>query len=192
MLHHINELDVIPQLQIADTSRTSGDISSGGLHYSDGHGHIPEVCQNSVSAVVGNPESMVLPSAMHSDKEKFPQVGRPRTRPQRERCEWHYHLGGVRHCRVPLGAELKEVLEVAYVSRVMSKNFRKEGQPEKERLAKITGMDIDKVQEWFKNRRKKDRLLQERAMGRNLPKCHRSRKSTTSETTVTEPNIMPL
>ncbi|CAI8003619.1 hypothetical protein GBAR_LOCUS3696 [Geodia barretti] len=43
MLHHINELDVIPQLQIADTSRTSGDISSGGLHYSDGHGHIPEV-----------------------------------------------------------------------------------------------------------------------------------------------------
>jgi hypothetical protein len=36
-------------------------------------------------------------------------------------------------------------LQVAYVSRVMSKNFRKEGQPEKERLAKITGMDIDKV-----------------------------------------------
>ena len=27
----------------------------------------------------------------------------------------------------------------------MSKNFRKEGQPEKERIAKITGMDIDKV-----------------------------------------------
>ena len=27
----------------------------------------------------------------------------------------------------------------------MSKNFRKEGQPEKERIAKITGMDIDKA-----------------------------------------------
>ena len=27
----------------------------------------------------------------------------------------------------------------------MSKNFRKEGQPEKERIARITGMDIDKV-----------------------------------------------
>ena len=27
----------------------------------------------------------------------------------------------------------------------MSKNFRKEGQPEKERIAYITGMDLDKV-----------------------------------------------
>ena len=39
-------------------------------------------------------------------------LGRPRTRPTRERSEWHYHLGGVRHCRVPLSADLKEVLEV--------------------------------------------------------------------------------
>ena len=27
----------------------------------------------------------------------------------------------------------------------MSKNFRKEGQPEKERIARIAGMDMDKV-----------------------------------------------
>ena len=27
----------------------------------------------------------------------------------------------------------------------MSKNFRKEGQPEKERIARISGMDMDKV-----------------------------------------------
>ena len=27
----------------------------------------------------------------------------------------------------------------------MSKNFRKEGQPEKERLTKVIGMDMDKV-----------------------------------------------
>ena len=47
--------------------------------------------------------------------------------------------------RVPLSAELKEVLEVAYVSRVMSKNFRKEGQPEKERIAHISGMELEKV-----------------------------------------------
>lgn len=47
--------------------------------------------------------------------------------------------------RVPLSAEMKEVLEVAYVSRVMSKNFRREGQPEKERLAQITGMELEKV-----------------------------------------------
>lgn len=40
------------------------------------------------------------------------------------------------HCSAP---------QVAYVSRIMSKNFRKEGQPEKERIARITGMDIDKV-----------------------------------------------
>ena len=50
--------------------------------------------------------------------------------------------------RVPLSPELKEVLEVAYVSRIMSKNFRKEGQPEKERIARITGMEFDKVA-WF-------------------------------------------
>ena len=31
------------------------------------------------------------------------------------------------------------------MSRIMSKNFRKEGQPEKERIARITGMDLDKV-----------------------------------------------
>ena len=49
------------------------------------------------------------------------------------------------YCRVPLTPELREVLEVAYVSKIMSKNFRKEGQPEKERIARITGMDIDKV-----------------------------------------------
>ena len=47
--------------------------------------------------------------------------------------------------RVPLTPELREVLEVAYVSKIMSKNFRKEGQPEKERIARITGMDIEKV-----------------------------------------------
>jgi hypothetical protein len=40
---------------------------------------------------------------------------------------------------------MKEVLEVAYVSRIMSKNFRKEGQPEKERIARITGMELEKV-----------------------------------------------
>ena len=34
---------------------------------------------------------------------------------------------------------------MAYVSKIMSKNFRKEGQPEKERIANITGMNIDKV-----------------------------------------------
>ena len=73
------------------------------------------------------------------------RIGRPRTKPPKEHKEWHYHLGGMRHSRVPLTPELKEALEVAYVSRIMSKNFRKEGQPEKERIARITGMDLDKV-----------------------------------------------
>ena len=36
---------------------------------------------------------------------------------------------------------------MAYVSRIMSKNFRKEGQPEKERIAHITGMELSKVSE---------------------------------------------
>ena len=48
-------------------------------------------------------------------------------------------------CRVPLTPEIKEVLEVAYVSRIMSKNFRREGQPEKERIAQTIGMDLEKV-----------------------------------------------
>ena len=58
-----------------------------------------------------------------------------------------YRVVSIRCCyyRVPLTPELREVLEVAYVSKIMSKNFRKEGQPEKERIARITGMDVDKV-----------------------------------------------
>ena len=46
---------------------------------------------------------------------------------------------------MPLTPALKEVLEVAYVSRIMSKNFRKEGQPEKERISRVTGLEIEKV-----------------------------------------------
>ena len=30
---------------------------------------------------------------------KRSKVGRPRTKPQKEKTEWHQHLGGVRHCR---------------------------------------------------------------------------------------------
>lgn len=52
------------------------------------------------------------------DKTSVLPVGRPRTRPPRERHEWHYHLGGVRHCRVPLNADLKEVLEVCILIRI--------------------------------------------------------------------------
>ena len=55
------------------------------------------------------------------------------------------NVGGVRQRRIPLSPEIKEALEVAYVSRIMSKNFRKEGQPEKERISKITGLEIEKV-----------------------------------------------
>ena len=49
------------------------------------------------------------------------------------------------HLRVPLSVDVKEVLEVAYVSKIMSKNFRREGQPEKERIAQITGIELEKV-----------------------------------------------
>ncbi len=48
-------------------------------------------------------------------------------------------------CRTPLTPEIREVLEVAYVSKIMAKNFRKEGQPEKERIARITGLSMYKV-----------------------------------------------
>ena len=44
-----------------------------------------------------------------------------------------------------MSADIKEVLEVAYVSKIMSKNFRKEGQPEKNRIADITGIELEKV-----------------------------------------------
>lgn len=73
----------------------------------------------------------------------------------------------------------------------MSKNFRKEGQPEKERIAQLTGLELDKarrerergiiililqVQEWFKNRRKKDKLIQSRVNSLGTPKGKRGRK----------------
>ncbi len=48
-------------------------------------------------------------------------------------------------CRTPLTPEIKEVLEVAYVSNIMAKSFRREGQPEKERIAKLTGLPLEKV-----------------------------------------------
>ena len=109
--------------------------------------------------------------------------GRPKVHPAKDRQAWHYHLGGVRHCRVPITPEIREALEVAYISRIMSKNFRKEGQPEKERLSQVTGMEIDKIQEWFKNRRKKDKLITERQQGKKLPKGHRGRRSTSNGST---------
>lgn len=37
------------------------------------------------------------------------------------------------------------MLEVAYASKIMSKNFRREGQPEKERISQATGIELDKV-----------------------------------------------
>lgn len=106
---------------------------------------------------------------------------------------------------MPITPEIREALEVAYISRIMSKNFRKEGQPEKERLSQVTGMEIDKasqgcivlvkfhlpcddalhiqIQEWFKNRRKKDKLITERQQGKKLPKGHRGRRSTSNGST---------
>lgn len=47
-----------------------------------------------------------------------------------------------------MSAEIKEALEVAYVTRIMSKTFRKEGQPEKERIAALTGLELEKVSKW--------------------------------------------
>lgn len=35
---------------------------------------------------------------MPEEKQKG-KVGRPRTKPTKERSDWHYHLGGVRHSR---------------------------------------------------------------------------------------------
>ena len=36
------------------------------------------------------------------------------------------------------------------------------------------------IQEWFKNRRKKDKLISERQQGKRLPKGHRGRRSTSN------------
>lgn len=38
------------------------------------------------------------PEAAETDMKKS-RVGRPRTKPQKEKREWHQHLGGVRQCR---------------------------------------------------------------------------------------------
>ena len=56
---------------------------------------------------------------------------------------------------------------MAYTSRIMSKNFRKEGQPEKERIALVTGMELEKVSDEIWQFTKK--FVSERALGTPLP-----------------------
>lgn len=47
------------------------------------------------------------------DKKK-PRVGRPRTKPQKEKAEWHYHLGGMRHSRSACQIHHDHNLEILY------------------------------------------------------------------------------
>lgn len=170
-----------------------GDLDHFQDHQSaciGGSGHMIELASNGIQHIT-HPQSsgthelsqeliVELPTTEISQQascSKRGRPGRPKVRPAKDRQAWHYHLGGVRHCRVPITPEIREALEVAYISRIMSKNFRKEGQPEKERLAQVTGMEIDKIQEWFKNRRKKDKLISERQQGKKQLKGHRGRRS---------------
>ena len=50
-----------------------------------------------VSTITILPQSS-SPEASESEAKR-PRVGRPRTKPHKEKTEWHQHLGGVRHCR---------------------------------------------------------------------------------------------
>ena len=52
---------------------------------------------NVVSTITILPQSP-SPGAAESEVKRS-KVGRPRTKPQKEKTEWHQHLGGVRHCR---------------------------------------------------------------------------------------------
>lgn len=50
-----------------------------------------------VSTITILPQSS-SPEAPESEVKRS-RVGRPRTKPQKEKREWHQHLGGVRQCR---------------------------------------------------------------------------------------------
>ena len=56
-----------------------------------------------------------------------------------------------------LSSCLPKVLEVAWASRIIQPGV--DGRKEKERIASITGMSYSKVHEWFRNRRKKEKLV---------------------------------
>ena len=61
-------------------------------------------------------------------------------------------------CPFPLLSScLLEVLEVAWASRIIQPGV--DGRKEKERIANVTGMSYSKVHEWFRNRRKKEKLV---------------------------------
>ncbi|XP_064382174.1 uncharacterized protein LOC135331066 isoform X2 [Halichondria panicea] len=158
MLSNIDSLEVIPKLQVEQftqlSSKEVGVVTRPRTSSSSSSRQ-----HSTVTIAVATTESQ---ATSEEDVAKKSKVGRPRTKPPKEKTGWHYHLGGVRHARTPLTPEIREVLEVAYVSKIMAKNFRKEGQPEKERIARITGLSMYKIHEWFKNRRKKDKLLNER------------------------------
>lgn len=179
MLSKINTLDSIPQLQVPvprNGMETAHELPTVTMAI------VMDGTSTTATAAGGACAGDISEGVMTGSGDDKQDTGGSSSKEDTPRAKqlWHYHLGGVRHCRVPLTAELKEALEVAYVSRIMSKNFRKEGQPEKDRIARITGMRVEKVQEWFKNRRKKDRLLQDRSEGRKLPKGRRGRKSNAS------------
>ena len=44
-------------------------------------------------------EQVSMKTILEEDGTKKSKVGRPRTKPPKEKTGWHYHLGGVRHAR---------------------------------------------------------------------------------------------
>ena len=56
-----------------------------------------------------------------------------------------------------------QVLEVAWASRIIQPGV--DGRKEKERIAEATGLTYAKVHEWFRNRRKKAKLIGLRKKG---------------------------
>ena len=62
------------------------------------------ITSETISSLIGQIPGMVSnevdvqTSTLESDSKK-PRVGRPRTKPIKEKKVWHYHLGGVRHSR---------------------------------------------------------------------------------------------
>ena len=118
------------------------------LYYNNGH------------SIVTLPSALVLPSCLHSPS--LPSILPPPSPPPPPP-----YLSFIPSFTSPLPSPpppcLPKVLEVAWASRIIQPGV--DGRKEKERIANVTGMSYSKVHEWFRNRRKKEKLVVLRKKG---------------------------
>ena len=82
---------------LGNSSMESAQVNQGTAVTSNNLTPVTSELPAVVSTITILPQSS--PPEMTDAEVKRSKVGRPRTKPQKEKTEWHQHLGGVRHCR---------------------------------------------------------------------------------------------